>query len=72
MNLKKIEKFIDKQKVSLICSIDNQGYPNVKAMLKPRKRNGLKELTNIAKNIKSIDIFCDVCYNTFILQVMGD
>ncbi len=42
MNLKKIEKFIDKQKVSFICSIDHEFYPNVKAMLKPRKRNGLK------------------------------
>lgn len=43
MNLKKIEKFIDKQKVSFICSVDHENYPNVKAMLKPRKRNGLKE-----------------------------
>ncbi len=43
MNLKKIVNFIDKQKVSFICSIDNENYPNVKAMLKPRKRNGLKE-----------------------------
>ena len=43
MNLKKIEDFIDKQKVSFICSIDNENYPNVKAMLKPRKRIGLKE-----------------------------
>ena len=43
MDLTKIEKFIDKQKVSLICSIDEEIYPNVKAMLKPRKRIGLKE-----------------------------
>ena len=43
MDLRKIEKFIDKQKVSFICSIDNEGYPNVKAMLKPRKRIALKE-----------------------------
>lgn len=43
MDLKKIEKFIDKQNVSFICSIDNECYPNVKAMLKYRKRNGLKE-----------------------------
>ncbi|WP_304819320.1 pyridoxamine 5'-phosphate oxidase family protein [uncultured Clostridium sp.] len=43
MNLKKIEKFIDKQKISFLSSIDNENYPNVKAMLKPRKRNGLKE-----------------------------
>ncbi len=43
MDLKKIENFIDKQKVSFICSIDDENYPNVKAMLKPRKRIGLKE-----------------------------
>lgn len=43
MDIKTIERFIDKQKVSIICSIDDQEYPNVKAMLKPRKRNGLKE-----------------------------
>lgn len=43
MELNKIEKFIDKQKISFICSIDEENYPNVKAMLKPRKRNGLKE-----------------------------
>ncbi len=39
----KIIQFIDKQKVSFICSVDEDGFPNVKAMLKPRKRNGLKE-----------------------------
>ena len=39
----KIEKFIRKQKVAFICSVDKEGYPNVKAMLKPRKINGLKE-----------------------------
>ena len=43
MDLKKIENFIDKQKVAFICSVDDENYPNVKAMLKPRKRNGLKE-----------------------------
>ena len=43
MDLSKIEKFINKQKVSFICSIDHDNYPNVKAMLKPRIRNGLKE-----------------------------
>ena len=44
MNLDKIEKFIDKQKVSFICSVDDDNCPNVKAMLKPRKRNGIKEI----------------------------
>ena len=43
MDQRKIEEFIDKQKVSIICSIDEENYPNVKAMLSPRKRVGLKE-----------------------------
>lgn len=43
MDLSRIEKFIRKQKVSFICSVDESGYPNVKAMLRPRKINALKE-----------------------------
>lgn len=39
----KIERFIAKQKVSFICSVDGDNFPNVKAMLKPRKTVGLKE-----------------------------
>ena len=43
MDRKKIEQFISKQKISFVCSVDHDGFPNVKAMLKPRKRNGLRE-----------------------------
>lgn len=43
MDLSKIENFVKKQKVSFIGSVDENGYPNMKAMLKPRKSNGLKE-----------------------------
>ncbi len=43
MDLKKIESFIDKQKVCFISSIDDENYPNVKAMLKPSQRVELKE-----------------------------
>lgn len=43
MDLRKIQKFVKKQKVSFIGSVDENGYPNMKAMLKPRKMNGLKE-----------------------------
>lgn len=43
MNVNSITKLIDKQKVSFICSIDELGFPNTRAMLKPRKRNGLRE-----------------------------
>lgn len=43
MTKKELEKFIDRQNVSFICSVDENNYPNMKAMLKPRKRVGLKE-----------------------------
>jgi len=36
-------KVIDQANVSIISSIDENGFPNTKAMLPPRKRNGLKE-----------------------------
>lgn len=43
MDLQKIEKFIRKRKISFVCSIDNENFPNVKAMLAPRKIVGIKE-----------------------------
>ncbi len=43
MDFNTIQKFIRNQKVSFICSVDENGYPNVKAMLKPGKMSGLKE-----------------------------
>ena len=42
MEKSKIEAFIRKQRVAFICSIDEDGFPNVKAMLKPRKIEGLR------------------------------
>lgn len=42
MDICKIRGFIRKQKVAFICSVDEAGFPNVKAMLKPRKIDGLK------------------------------
>ena len=43
MDISEIEKFIKKQKVAFICSVDEDGFPNVKAMLRPRKINSLKQ-----------------------------
>ncbi|MBP5414129.1 MAG: pyridoxamine 5'-phosphate oxidase family protein [Lachnospiraceae bacterium] len=43
MELEMIERFIDKQSVAFIGSIDEEGFPNTKAMLRPRKRTGLME-----------------------------
>lgn len=39
---KTIGNLIDKQKVAFISSIDSDGFPNTKAMLPPRKREGIK------------------------------
>lgn len=32
----------DKFKTAFIGSVDEQGYPNIKAMLQPRKREGIR------------------------------
>ena len=38
-----IGNLIDKQGVSFIGSVDGDGFPNMKAMLPPRKREGIRE-----------------------------
>jgi general stress protein 26 len=35
---------IDKASVSIISSVDEDGFPNSKAMLPPRKREGIKQI----------------------------
>lgn len=37
-----IGNLIDKQSVAFISSVDGDGYPNTKAMLPPRMREGIK------------------------------
>ena len=37
-----IGNMADKQKIAFIASVDEQGYPNIKAMLQSRKREGIK------------------------------
>ena len=37
---KHIIEFIKKQKVSFIASVDEEGFPNIKAMFAPRKIEG--------------------------------
>jgi len=41
---KTIGNLIDKAGVSIISSIDSEGFPNTKAMLKTRHREGIKTL----------------------------
>lgn len=43
MSEKAMENVIDQAPVAIISSVDSDGFPNTKAMLPPRKRNGLKE-----------------------------
>lgn len=38
-----IGHLVDRAKVSIISSIDADGFPNTKAMLPPRKREGISE-----------------------------
>lgn len=48
-----VGKMIDKASTSFIAYVDNDGFPITKAMLKPRERNGIKEIwfsTNTSSN----------------------
>ncbi|MFV0241915.1 MAG: pyridoxamine 5'-phosphate oxidase family protein [Lacrimispora sphenoides] len=67
---KTIGNLIDKQGVSFISSLDDEGFPNTKAMLPPRKRDGIKTFyftTNTSSmrvkqfrgNPKACIYFCD-------------
>lgn len=67
---KTIGNIIDKQSVCYISSVDSDGFPNTKAMLKPRKREGIKTIyfsTNTSskrvaqyrENPKACVYFCD-------------
>lgn len=42
--VKTIGNLIDKVNISIISSIDSEGFPNTKAMLPPRKREGIKHI----------------------------
>ena len=65
-----IGKLIDNQKTAFIASIDAEGFPNMKAMLKPRKREGLRtvyfttntssmRVSQFLKDNRSCIYFCD-------------
>lgn len=67
---KTIGNLIDKQGVAFISSVDSDGFPNSKAMLPPRKRDGIKTFyftTNTSSlrvaqyrdNPKACIYFCD-------------
>ncbi len=65
-----IGNLIDKQGVAFISSVDAEGFPNLKAMLPPREREGIKQFyftTNTSsmrvgqyrENPKASIYFCD-------------
>ena len=65
-----IGNLVDKQSVSFISSIDENGYPNTKAMLAPVKREGIKtfywhtnspsiRVAQYRNNSKACIYFCD-------------
>lgn len=65
-----IGHLIDKQSVSFISSVDDDGFPNTKAMLPPRKREGIKifyfttntssmRVAQYRQNSKACLYFCD-------------
>ncbi|MCL2140587.1 MAG: pyridoxamine 5'-phosphate oxidase family protein [Dehalococcoidia bacterium] len=65
-----IGNLIDKQSVSFIASVDSDGFPNMKAMLPPRKREGIHtfwfttntssmRVSQYRNNPKACIYFCD-------------
>lgn len=65
-----IGNLIDKQNVAFISSVDENGYPNTKAMLPPRHRDGIKvfyftsntssmRVAQYKQNPKASIYFCD-------------
>lgn len=63
-------RLIDKQTVAYIASVDADGFPNMKAMLAPRKREGLRvfhfttnassmRVSHFRANPKGSIYFCD-------------
>lgn len=67
---KTISNLIDKQGIAFISSVDDDGFPNTKAMLPPRKRDGIKvfyfstntsslRVSQYRANSKACIYFCD-------------
>ena|SRR5690554_4997890 len=42
--VKTVGNLIDKANISIISSVDSKGFPNTKAMLPPRMREGIKHI----------------------------
>lgn len=67
---KTVGNMADKLKIAFLGSVDGEGFPNVKAMLQPRKREGIKvfyfttntssmRVAQFQANPKACVYFCD-------------
>ena len=56
---KTIGNMIDKLKIAFLGSVDEEGFPNVKAMLQPRKREGIS-FTSFFKSFKQFHVCISV------------
>ena len=67
---KTVGNMADKLKIAFLGSVDSEGFPNVKAMLQPRKREGIKvfyfttntssmRVAQFQANPKACVYFCD-------------
>ena len=67
---KTVSNMADKLKIAFLGSVDGEGFPNVKAMLQPRKREGIKvfyfttntssmRVAQFQANPKACVYFCD-------------
>lgn len=67
---KTIGNIVDKQTVAFLGSIDQEGFPNIKAMLQPRNREGIRtfyfstntssmRVTQFKENNRACVYFCD-------------
>ena len=68
--VKTVGNMADKLKIAFLGSVDGEGFPNVKAMLQPRKREGIKvfyfttntssmRVAQFQANPKACVYFCD-------------
>ncbi len=68
--VKTIGNMADKLKTAFVGSVDIEGFPNIKAMLQPRKREGIKtfyfttntssmRVSQFLENDKACIYFCD-------------
>ena len=78
-SVKIIGGIIDKSGTAMIGSVDGEGFPNMKAMLPPRKREGISEFyfttnltffANVFKIPSFIKIIKEICWYDIPCEVL--